>query len=69
MHWHLVESSNINKLSYDMKTQTLSINFKPDQTYEYIEVPYYVWEGLVSSESKGKFFHMFIKGKFDYKKV
>jgi len=67
--WILVESSNINKVSFDLKTQELLINFKPDNTYVYKNVPYYIWEGLVGNESKGKFFHSFIKGKFDYTKL
>ena len=66
--WILVESSNINKIAFDIKSQTLQINFKPDTTYEYKEIPYYIWEGLFSSPSKGQYFHKFIKNKFDFTK-
>lgn len=63
--WILVESSNINKIKFNLGTQTLSINFKPNNTYEYPNVPYWVWEGFVGNESKGKYFHKFIKNKYD----
>ena len=66
--WILVESSNINKISFDLKTQELSVNFKPDTTYKYKNIPYYIWEGLIGSDSKGKYFHAFIKGKYEYEK-
>lgn len=67
--WILVESSNINKISFDLSTQDLIINFKPNNTYKYKNIPYYIWEGLIESESKGKFFHKFIKEKFEYEKL
>lgn len=67
--WLLVESSNINKIKFDLNTQTLSINFKPDSTYEYYNVPYYIWEGLLGNTSKGKYFHSFIKGNYETKKL
>jgi hypothetical protein len=67
--WILVESSNINKINFDLTTLTLSINFKPNSTYEYLNVPYWIWEGLIGSPSKGKYFHSFIKGKYETKKV
>lgn len=68
-NWILTESSNINKISYDLKTNQLKINFKPNNTYTYENVPYYIWEGLVGSPSKGKYFHSFIKNKFTGVKV
>lgn len=67
--WILTESSNINKIKFNLETQTLTINFKPDNTYEYYNVPYWIWEGLMGNESKGKYFHSFIKGKYETKKI
>lgn len=67
--WHLVESSNINKIKFDLNSQNLSINFKPNNTYEYKSVPYWIWEGFIGSESKGKYFHTFIKGKYETIKI
>lgn len=69
-NWILTEnSSNINKISFDLKTQELLVNFKPNNTYAYKNIPYYIWEGFITSESKGKYFHSFIKSKFDYEKI
>lgn len=67
--WILVESSNINKIAFDLATQELCINFKPNNTYVYKNIPFYIWEGLYGSPSKGQFFHNFIKNKFDFTKV
>lgn len=64
-----VESSNIKSMGYAEFEQILELEFNNEAVYQYSGVPKEVYENLVSSESKGRFFAKEIKGKFDYKLV
>lgn len=64
-----VESSNIKSAGYNLGQNILRIEFNGGGVYNYYEVPKDVFEGLVSAESVGKFFHKHIKGRYDYKKA
>jgi len=65
MEWVHVESSLIEKVSYDPKNEDLWVEFKNGERYHYFEVPYPVYRHLIDAESVGKFFHKEIRGK-DY---
>lgn len=60
-----VNSSAINNAWYDNKKATLALEFKSGKNYFYDNVPYFVYEGLRSSVSKGKFINKHIIGKFE----
>jgi hypothetical protein len=55
-------SSSIAAAGYDPETQTLDIEFTSGQSYTYPGVPQDVYDGLMSADSPGKFFHSNIKG-------
>lgn len=59
-----VISTNINDISYDEKTRTMSVTFHDGKTYQYFDVPPGVYERFISSASKGSYFAQRIKGNF-----
>ena len=63
-----VNSSNLISVGYDLKSKTLEIEFK-NGIYQYIGVPIGIYESLMKAQSKGKYFHRFIRGRFPDKKV
>jgi len=64
-----VHSSNINYIGYSEKNELLQIEFNGGAVYRYNEVPSHVFEELRAAESKGKYFHKYIKGTYSYWKV
>lgn len=65
-----VKSSNISSVGYDPVTSTLEIEFHHGGVYQYYGVPSQVHDGLMEAESKGSYFHNYIKlPGFPYKKV
>ena len=59
------DSSAIASAKYNYETQKLSITLASG-TYNYTNVPYHTFSGLVEARSKGKFFNKFIKNKFNF---
>lgn len=64
-----VKSSDIKSAGYDAAKGILEIEFHSGSVYQYLDVESAVWIGLVFAESKGKYFHNHIKGKFEYARV
>ena len=62
-----VESSNIRSIGYENKT--LEIEFHSGGTYRYNEVGEEVYKSFLEAESKGKYFHQYIKGVFECEKM
>lgn len=52
-----VNSSNLSAIGYDATSEILTIEFNDGGLYEYHNVPQSIYEGLMSSPSKGKYFH------------
>lgn len=64
-----VESSNIASIGYDEDTNTLEIEFHNGGVYQYFDVPFAVYDGLMEANSKGQYLAQQIKGQFRYVKV
>jgi len=74
-----VESSNISEIGFELtaldagketvSVGTLRVTFKGGNVYEYPLVPASVFEAFTLSESKGKFFAVEIKGKYQFKNI
>ena len=65
-----VESSNLLSASYDAEEMKLRITFKNGSQYEYEGVPEEEFTGLLSAESKGKFFYQNIRrGGYTFQKI
>ena len=69
LEMHKINSSNINKIGYDVASKTLRIAFKGGYTYDYTDVPERLYIGLKSSNSPGRFFVKNIRDKFAFKKI
>ena len=60
-----VESSNIASIGYDAQASILEIEFiGSGEVWQYPEFPDYMYEELMASDSKGKYFHKNIRGKY-----
>lgn len=64
-----VESSNILSIGYDPNEKIMEVEFKGNSVYQYFEVPEQLHPGIMQAESKGRYLHQRIRGKFNYKKV
>ncbi len=64
-----VESSNIASIGYDEDTNTLEIEFHNGGVYQYFDVPFLVYDGMMEAGSKGQYLAQQIKGQFRYVKV
>ena len=64
-----VESEMLVAVGYDEKSHGLMAVFRTGETYLYKNVPSFVYERLMSAESKGKFMHKYILNRFDYERV
>ena len=61
-------SSNILRVDYDNLTETMMVYFRNGTTYQYVSVPYKVFEDFKVCESAGKFFTANVKNKFEFMK-
>ena len=64
-----VESSDIESIGYDSRSQTLEIEFLKGSVYQYFDVPGYIYRDLMNADSHGKYFSANIKGVYRYSKV
>ena len=63
-----VESSVVESVWYKPSVPTFVVDYVNGSSYEYLDVPYFVFEGFRSAESKGKFINEYIKPNFEAKK-
>jgi len=63
-----VISSDIHAIGYNEDLKTLRIKFRSGRIYEYFGVPMEDYKNLMNAQSKGKYFHRFIK-HFKFKKI
>ena len=64
-----VNSSNLRAVGYNPMTETLTIQFHSGHIYEYYYVPQYMYDGLMSAPSKGKYHHRYIKNSYRYHRL
>lgn len=72
-YWLPVTSSNLLAVRYILAKNELYIRFggpgKKTTEYVYYEVPWDVYNGLMTASSKGTYHHQFIKARFRHLKV
>lgn len=66
---HLVESTNLEWASYDKDKKELTVQFKSGGLYKYDKVPEKIFDDLLKSGSKGRFFWMKIRDVYKYTKL
>ena len=64
-----VNSSNITSIGYEAKTKSLEVEFVSGGIYRYEGISKALYEKMVNTDSKGRFFFSDIKGKFPHKKL
>lgn len=64
-----INSSNIEEVSYDYSECKLYIKFKSGRIYEYKDVPFQIFKGLINTNSAGVYFNRFIRNAYDYRLV
>ena len=61
-------SSNILRVDYDNLTNVLIVYFRSGSIYQFVDVPYKIFEDFKICESARKFFTVNIKNKFEFVK-
>jgi len=63
-----VRSSDLAAVDYDW-SGTLTIEFHSGGVYEYYHVPHSEYASLMNARSHGKYFHAYIKNRYDYRRI
>ncbi len=63
-----VDSSNLVSVGYEESTLSLEVEFRHG-LYRYYDVPLYVYEELLLSDSKGSYLHNNVKQVYNYEKI
>ena len=61
-----VESSVIGAVGH---SRVLEILFESGRVYQYYDVPENIYQEMLTSESKGKYFNANIRGKYPYQEI
>ena len=62
-------SSNIHSVGYNEGNKVLRVMFSTGTMYDYSGIPIEVFKGMKKTESPGKYFREFVKGKYQFSKV
>ena len=64
-----VSSSNISAIGYDSDSEILEVEFTNGAVYSYSGVQLGEYDGFMNADSKGKYLHANIKGRYPYVKL
>jgi hypothetical protein len=59
-----VQSTAIRSVGYDAQNHVLEIEFINGRTYQYLNVPEFLYRGLTLAKSKGEYFNRRISDRF-----
>jgi hypothetical protein len=63
-----VESKAISEIDYDAPSATLFVRFTDGDWYRYAAVPRVLYDAFREADSHGRFFHDYIRDRFEYAK-
>lgn len=66
MQTHDVDSSVIDAVGF---SRVLEIHFDSGRVYQYYDVPEDVYQGMLSAESKGRYFNTYVRDQFPYQEI
>jgi hypothetical protein len=69
MDWVEVESSNIKAVAYNEEAKELLVEFHSGGTYTYFDVDKDIYDKFLASDSKGKFFHKYVRNNYSYERL
>lgn len=64
-----VRSSNLHSVGYNLWSRTLEIQFRNGRIYQYFDVPWEVYAGLMNAGSHGRFFAIFIRAGYAFRRI
>lgn len=64
-----VESTTLHAVGYDAKAGILELEFCSGAVYQYLGVPATVHQGLLRAASKGKYFHLHIRERYQFRQM
>lgn len=64
-----LQSTSLNAATYQDQSGLLELEFRSGAIYRYIGVPVHVYQELVLSESKGRYFNQHIRNRFPFTKI
>ena len=64
-----IDSEMLVAAGYDQKSHSLLAVFRTGETYRYKNVPSFIYELLMSADSKGRFMHKYVLNRYDYERV
>jgi len=64
-----VESTTLSSVGYDAKAGILELGFRSGAIYQYLGVPTTVYQGLLRAPSKGKYFHLHIRERYQFRQM
>ncbi|MFZ5802554.1 MAG: KTSC domain-containing protein [Candidatus Omnitrophota bacterium] len=65
----MVLSTEIEWIGYERKTKVLQVEFIAGATYQYQNVPEFIFQNFLNAPSHCQFLDQNIKGKFPYRKI
>ncbi|EUJ36996.1 KTSC domain-containing protein [Brochothrix campestris] len=68
MNMHPVVSETISSIGYNQTKQELHVKLAAT-TYAYLNVPSYIFQGLMSAASKGEYYNVYIENSFEFRSV
>ena len=66
---HVLSSSSLLSVGYDIGTRVLEIEFWQGEVYRYFDVPHATYRGLMDASSPGQYFNEHIRHEFDSQRV
>ena len=66
MEWTSVNSSTLERISYDREGLMLSVEFKSGVVYQYYDVPEHVYQDLLAAASPGQYLAQHVKPSYRY---
>lgn len=58
-------SSNVDRVSFDDTTDTLTVEFSGGRAYDVLNCPAAVYRGFQAAPSAGEYYHRNIKGRYN----
>ena len=59
-----IQSSQIRSIGYDPATETLEVEFKGGEVWQYYHFPEHMWLEFEAAPSQGKYFNQQIRDRF-----
>jgi hypothetical protein len=59
-----IDSTTLTWVGYSANQRLLRVGFHSGKTYDYFDVPFRIYHGLLHADSKGRYFNLNIRNHF-----